>query len=215
MELKLNCNLILLQTLFMRVLPVRWVYDLYSAYDIPKIRLYNVVTILIKQKKIVINKDITGEKLIFLTQKGYDYATKLVDINYSFKTWSKDASRIGTIFQEHHYMLFRFFLGYFNLYRAQEVRTDYDKNCQFQYANDLNLLIKPDGIIFPAKLTHLPICIEVDTGSMQQGLIFEKILRYLLFANQDFAGYQIESLRIFFSFKSNERLCSLFNETDN
>lgn len=215
MKLNLTCNHILVEALLMRVLPVRWVHELHTSFDIPKIRLYNAVSILVRQKKIVINKDITGERLIFLTQKGYDCATKFVQINYTFRTWNKDASRIGTIFQEHHYMLFRFFLAYFNTNNAQEVRTDYDKYCQFQYAYDSNLLIKPDGIIFPLNDTNLPICIEADTGSMQQRLLFEKILRYLIFAHRNFAGYDIKILKVFISFKTKERINSIFNDKDN
>ncbi len=212
-QLNLNLDFLLVMVLIMRVLPSRWIYDLEKKYNVKRRQIYNLVGSACSSNLLTKKEDITGEKLLYLTEKGFYRANRFVGVAYQYRRWTKTAIRTGSIYQEHHYILFRFFLDYFNQFRvADTILTDYDKQCLLEYAGGKDAIIRPDGMIRPDGQDYYNlICIEADTGSKTQGVLFDKFLRYFLFANHNFNNEPIQKIQIYFSFKSFNRLESVFN----
>jgi len=212
-QLNLSLEILLQMVLIMKVVPLRWIRQLPEQYQVNKFSVYNRVNNARTQEYIKISQDITGEKLLYLTPKGYKKATEILPAEYSYRRWTKDASRKATIYQEHHYILFRFFLDYLNKYQtAERILSDYDTGCLLVYDKTSKDVLKPDGIIRPKEVGEYYnlVCIEADTGTKSQTKLFDQILRYLIFAHNNFDNEAIEKVKVYFSFKSQNRLNSVF-----
>ncbi len=210
--LNLNVNFLLDLVLLMRVVPRRWIGGLYKHYNIKKDKCSNVITNAKRLEYLNVFEDITDEKLLYLTPKGFRKATQNISVGYKYKEWTKNAVRTGSIYQEHHYILFRYFLDYFSCFeKADTVYTDYDKKFYLEYLGK-DTIIRPDGIIRPTDGDYYDlICIEADTGTMTQTALYDKFLRYFLFALNNFGSQPIQTLKICLTCKTRNRFESIFN----
>jgi hypothetical protein len=161
---------------------------------------------------IKIYQDLAKQDILYLTPKGYNKAIQLLKIPYKFRPWSKSSIRRGSLYHDHHYLLYRFFLDYYQANGlGHTIWTDYDTDAVLKYTGGEGLEVKPDGIIKPKNNFEEMICVEADTGTMTSKQLYEKLLRYFLFAHCNFGEYDIRKLKIYFSFDSSDRLQNVFS----
>ena len=213
-DLTFTRDLLLKITLVLKVVPVSWVYALNESYEIDKKIINNIIHSMRRNGFISFEQKYPGERFIFLTQKGFDRASKQIKPNYSYKSWSKGATRTETIFRHHHYITFRFLLDYIsNSETLANVYVDYDRDCKLGFkVGNHEYNIYPDALIRSKDQDnyHKIICLEADTGQEEIKRIFDKLLRYLIYIHKNFSSEDITQLKIYFSFATSRRAESVF-----
>ncbi len=207
-------DLILKITLVLKVVPVSWVYALNESYEVDKSKINNLIHSMRRNGFISFEQKYPGERFIFLTQKGFDRASKEIKPNYSYKSWSKGATRTETIFRHHHYITFRFLLDYIaNSEALANVYVDYDRECKLGFkVGNHEYNIYPDALIRSNSQDsyHKVICLEADTGQEEIKRIFDKLLRYLIYIQKSFSTEDVDQVKVYFSFATSRRAESVF-----
>jgi hypothetical protein len=217
--MNLNRNEILSIVGVFKVLPYTWISTLPKYYNFDYTSFMNRVNMARKQGycEVTIARDDT--KYITLTRKGYERVKSLIPLNYSFRG-SNTLTRVDTIHRNHHRMIFYFLLAWIDYhfklrgeYNIDSVFTDYEPNeCRFsfKYAG-LDIDLRPDMVLHPLHQDQESlICIEADTGTMSIPKLFNKIIRYGMYAKNDFEKSGIQKMKVYFSFQSDKRANNVF-----
>ncbi len=207
---KFDCDFLLVLVLIMKIVPYRWFVQLSEQYQVTKKKCYNLITVANKFDCLMSVSNISNEKMLYLTEKGYNKAIEQVRVNYNYKAWTKEAGkfRSSTIQRDHHYILFHFFVQYLGLnLDAEIIYTDYDQKSLIDYVGGKDVKIRPDGVIRPKENYQKLICVEADTGTESHKKLFYKLLKYIWYAKNNFGGMDgVQTVELYFSFHSRNRL---------
>jgi len=213
LPIKFTRDLLLYLVFSLKTVPLRWVYNLADEYSIERKNLTAHVSQSLRAGLMTIQTEASGDKFLFMTLKGYNRVSESLSANYSYTHWSRRANRAGTISQEHHYLSFRFLLDYLldDVNRTvTHILTDYDKESTFHFNYDgQNHTITPDAVI---RTESMLLALESDTGTEVVRKIYDKVLKYAIMMYEGTNLLPDTPLHLYFTFKSANRLQSLFPE---
>ncbi|NJK70651.1 MAG: hypothetical protein HC932_00045 [Thermales bacterium] len=195
----------------MRVLPLRWILEINANQIKPTLKTN--ISYLIKEKIVLINSDISGEKYLILSKKGYSLASQFFSPGYAYSSWNNKGQRTGSIHQEHNFMIFRSILNIIlDGEKVDSILTHYDQGCKIRFGSSRGgspFRVEPDSLIEQSNNTHLAF--ECDTGTENYDQLYDKILKYLIVANSFYNSTTIEKLEVYLMFKTQQRIENLIH----
>jgi hypothetical protein len=210
--LNIDKDIVLQLILSLRVIPLEWVYKLPEEYDVPSRQIRNIIQQLRQYGFLSIKHSYSKRQMLFLTPKGYNRANTNKIAPYKYRYWEVKRSRMSTIDESHHYFLFRFLLDLLSSgKKLYAFYSQYDLGCKLEW-NTLgrSYVIRPDCIVQTLDSPTEMIAFEADTGLEHQPIVYDKILKYLHFAASNFGDFDIEKIKIYFSFGTEIRQSLLF-----
>jgi len=212
-----NTEKFLILIYIFRVVPINWVYSLkneiaedYARYA--QTKLFNLVHNSTKKLGYLLIKENAGDKYLYLTTKGYNKCTQILEPLYNYQYWRSNVNRIANVHRNHNYLMFRFVLNLLEVFPPKIIEKIYlyhDNSSKLRFSTsfvDPDILLKIKG-----EDGNNWIAVEADTGSESHGFLFDKILKYLLFMKSNIDDKGIKLIRIYFVFGSSDRENGVFN----
>jgi hypothetical protein len=202
---KINREIFLTLILIFKIVPKQFFLSVSKVFlDTNKKQIYSLLASL-KLEKFIAEKETAGEKNLILTRKGFDRIEneKIKRQNIFLPKPKQNQGDNST----HNKYIFYFLLEFLKNQNIKNIETINLKKV-FEYEHNKEL--KPDLFL---QTNQNNIVLESDTGTENNKDIFDKFLRYFLLAKNNFCHENFDSLQIFFTCNSQDRLTQLFTFT--
>jgi hypothetical protein len=205
-------NLLQLLAIF-KTFPTIWWRGLYKYYPETNYGSYiTVVDTAVRSGLIEKREKITGEQLLYLTVKGYQRIIDSYQPIWKYHPFHDKSNRKSLAFSVHQYLVFVFYYNQIINGVQGVYLTDFDtKECYLTLRNmGQELRLKPDGIIRQDEGVLSVFESDMSTESVKR--IFDKVLKYILYAKQNFDGETFNQIKVYFICKSTQRVESLIGK---